>query len=265
MEKLADLHSASVVELRPTLVLIDTPHNEPPPEVIPVSRDPSPCSRVASREHSEDGINDLYGIALLEKIVYETHLKSLSKLVVPVPLVRFPSLQSPPSIDGVDEASPQPVDIGCRALVRKCLDSGAVDVMVNPIHVNTLTTLEGHAYRAHKEAAKDQQALLEIRRGRKRSWVGIHEEKPFAYLREAMVSGLMGGICRSGDENESRISAVRIDISPKRRVDIEEALGKWHFCAPCFDDDSLLIAATLMFEHALSMPELEKWRIPTGE
>ncbi|KAI1363713.1 hypothetical protein F5Y08DRAFT_340421 [Xylaria arbuscula] len=280
MEKLAELHNTSVIELRPTLVLIDTPHDEPPPEVIPVSRDPSPCSRVPSGEHNADSImNTLYGIGLLEKIVYETHLKSLSKLVVPVPIVSFPSLQSSPLLNGIDEESPQPADLGCflkspspsgnlmtgRDLVRRCLDSGAVDVMVNPIHVNTLTTLEGHAYRAHKEAVKDQQALLEIRRGRKRSWVGIHEEKPFAYLREAMVSGLMGGICRPGDENESRISAVRIDITPKRRTDVEEALGKWHFCAPCFDDDSLLIAATLMFEHALAMPELEKWRIPTDQ
>ncbi|KAK5631987.1 hypothetical protein RRF57_007701 [Xylaria bambusicola] len=280
MEKIADLHNTSMVELKPTLVLIDTPHDEEPPEVIPVSRDPSPCSKVASSDHSEDDIgHNLYGLALLEKIVYETHLKSLSKLVVPIPVVGFPSLRTRPSTNGIGEDSLQPTDIGCflkshgpsdkttagRALVRRCLDSGAVDVMASPIHVHTLTTLEGHAYRAHREASKDQQALIEIRRGRKRSWVGIHEKKPFAYLREAMVSGLMGGICRSGEENESRISAVRIDISPKRRMDIEEALGKWHFCAPCYDDDSLLIAAALMFEHALAMPELEKWRIPTDQ
>ncbi|KAI3336401.1 HD-domain/PDEase-like protein [Xylariaceae sp. AK1471] len=282
IEKLLQLHDISMVELRPTLVLIDTPHDEQPADTTPASRDPSPYSRVAANYDEEDGVvKNLYGIRLLEKIVYETHLRSLSKLVVPIPIVSFPLLQTPPAVDGMAEAPLQPAYAGylaepqnpsrksltSRALLRSCLDSGAVDVMASPLHVKTLTTLEVHAYRAHKEAAKDQQALLELRRGRKRSWVGVHEEQPFAYLREAMVSGLMGGICRSGEESEGedRISTVRIDVSSKRRVEIEEAPGTWHFCAPCFDDDSLLIAATLMFKHALAMPELEKWRLPTDQ
>ncbi|KAI1353064.1 hypothetical protein F5Y01DRAFT_67179 [Xylaria sp. FL0043] len=280
MEKLVHLNDTSMVELRPTLVLIDTPHDEEPPEATPVSRDPSPCSKDLTKDNKEDGpIENLYGIGLLEKIVYETHLKSLSKLVVPIPVVTFPSSRDSPSIDGADNESLKPPSAEWRpgsqipsgnssrgrAILRRCVDSGAVDVMASPIHSKTLPTLEGHAYRAHKEAIKDQQTLLEIRRGRKRSWVGVHEEKPFAYLREAMVSGLMGGICRSGEENESRIYAVRVDVSSKRCVEVEEALGKWHFCAPCFDDDSLLIAATLMFKHALAMPELEKWRLPTDQ
>ncbi|GAP88490.2 putative 3 5 -cyclic nucleotide phosphodiesterase [Rosellinia necatrix] len=280
LETLIHLHDASIVDLRPTLVMIDTPHDAEPPEATPVSRDPSPHSKVTFDDNKADGLaKDLYGIGLLEKIVYETHLRSLSKLVVPIPVVSFPLLQTPPVIDGTDEEPSRPAyarylsepqdpsgnSLTSRALLRRCLDSGAVDIMASPLHVKTLTTLEVHAYRAHKEVVKDQQALLEIRRGRKRSWVGIHEEKPFAYLREAMVSGLMSGICRSGEESESRISAVRIDVSSKRRLEIEKAPGQWHFCAPCFDDDSLLITASLMFKHAFSMPELEKWRLPTDQ
>ncbi|KAI1148068.1 hypothetical protein F4825DRAFT_454848 [Nemania diffusa] len=280
IEKLVNLHDTSKVELRPTLILIDTPHDAEPPEATRVSRDLSPCSKLpALNGEDDDLVKDLYGIGLLEKIVYETHLRSLSKLVVPIPVVHFPSLGTSPAIDGTDEEPLQSTYVGYRSesrdpssnsltsrgLLRRCLDSGAVDVMASPLHAKTLTSLEVHAYRAHKEVVKDQQSLLEIRRGRKRSWVGIHEEKPFAYLREAMVSGLMGGICRSGEESESRISTVRIDVSSKRRAEIEEAPGKWHFCAPCFDDDSLLIAASLMFKHALAMPELEKWRLPTEQ
>ncbi|KAI8635069.1 HD-domain/PDEase-like protein [Xylariaceae sp. FL1651] len=280
IEKLVHLHDTSMVELKPTLVLIDTPHDERLAELTPASRDPSPYSKVAANEDKDEGpVGDLYGIKLLEKIVYETHLRGLSKLVVPIPIVSFPLLRTPPAIDGANEELPLPTYAGylserqdpagklltSRALLRRCLDLGAVDVMASPLHVKTLTTLEVHAYRAHKEAARDQQSLLEIRRGRKRSWVGVHGDKPFAYLREAMVSGLMGGICYSGKETDDRISSVRINVSSKRRGEIEEALGRWHFCAPCYDDDSLLIAATLMFKHALSMPELEKWRIPTGE
>ncbi|KAI0448937.1 hypothetical protein F5B21DRAFT_77950 [Xylaria acuta] len=280
LEKLIHLHDTSMAELRPTLIFIDTPHGEVPPEVPPVSRDPSPYTTIPDIDEKEDGLaKNLYGIGLLEKIVYETQLRSLSKLVLPIPVVSFPLLRTPPAIGGTNEEPLQPAyaeylaesqessanSLTSRALLRRCLDSGAVDVMASPLHVKSLTTLEVHAYRAHKEVVKDQKAFLEIRRGRKRSWVGIHEEKPFAYLREAMVSGLMGGICRSGEESESRISTVKIDIPSKHRAEIEEAPGKWHFCAPHFDDDSLLIAATLMFKHALAMPELEKWRLPTDQ
>ncbi|KAH8165066.1 hypothetical protein CIB48_g3202 [Xylaria polymorpha] len=276
LEKLVHLHDTSVTELRPTLIFIDTPHDE----VSLVSRDPSPYSRIPADDEKEDSlVKELYGIGLLEKIVYETQLRSLSKLVMPIAVVSFPLLRTPPAIGVADEEPLQPAyaeyltesqgssvnSLTSRALLRRCLDSGAVDVMASPLHVKSLTTLEVHAYRAHKEVAKDQQAFLEIRRGRKRSWVGIHEEKPFAYLREAMVSGLMGGICRSGEESESRISTLKIDVSSKHRAEIEEAPGKWHFCAPSFDDDSLLMAATLMFKHALAMPELEKWRLPTDQ
>lgn len=269
-----------MVELKPTLVMIDTPHDAEPPEAAPVSRDHSPCSKGSADDNrADEPARDLYGIGLLEKIVYETHLRSLSNLVVPIPVISFPLLQTPQAVDEADEEFSEPAYAGyltepegssgtsltSRGLLRRCLDSGAVDIMASPLHTKTLTTLEVHAYRAHKEVVKDQQALLELRRGRKRSWVGIHEEKPFAYLREAMVSGLMSGICRSGEESESRISTVRIDVPTKRRTEIEEAPGRWHFCAPCFDDDSLLVAATLMFKHALAMPELEKWRLPTGK
>ncbi|KAI0480523.1 HD-domain/PDEase-like protein [Xylariaceae sp. FL0804] len=277
---LLHLHDISMVELKPTLVLIDTPHDEQPLESTAASRDPSPHSRVSAVGSQDEPIGgELYGVALLERIVYETHLRSLSRLVVPIPVVSFPSLQTPPANDGAyDEPSPPAYagylseatdpsskSLSSRALLRRCLDSGAVDVMASPLHMKTLTTLEVHAYRAHKEAAREQQALLEVRRGRKRSWVGVHEEKPFAYLREAMVSGLMSGICRSGEEDENRIGSVRINVSSKRRAEIEEALCKWHFCAHEFCDDDLLVSATLMFKHALSMPELDKWRIPTDQ
>ncbi|KAI0010145.1 HD-domain/PDEase-like protein [Xylariaceae sp. FL0662B] len=280
LSKLFDLHDASMVELKPTLVLIDTPHDEQVLEPPSRSRECSPCSEVS--QEGDIGTcpdEELYGIKLLERIVYETHLRSLTRLVVPIPIVSFPLLQSPPANDGANDDPIQPAYAGYlaeapdptrkfltnRALLRKCLDSGAVDVMASPLHIKTLTTLEVHAYRAHKEAAREQQALLEVMRGRKRSWVGVSEEQPYSYLREAMVSGLMSGICRSDEEHDDRIGSVKINISSERRTEIAEAVGKWHFCAHDFCDDSLLIAASLMFKHALSMPELENWRIPTDQ
>lgn len=280
VSKLLHLHDISMVELKPTLVLIDTPHDEQILESIPPSRDPSPHSRVFNAVELDLCVDqELYGLTLLEKIVFETHSRNLSKLVVPIPIITFPLLQSPPANDGSADEAPQAPYVGYlaqeadpssrlltnRGLLRKCLDSGAVDVMASPIHMKSLTTLEVHAYRAHKEALKEQQAIMEIRRGRKRSWVGHHEEKPFGYLREAMVSGLMNGICRTGEENDAVIGNVKIGVSAEGRLETALAVAKWHFDAHSFCDDQLLIAANLMFRHALNMPELEKWRIPTDQ
>lgn len=273
-----------MVELKPTLVLIDTPHDEQVLEPSLSERDHSPCSEVSRGELKEgDSVGELYGLRLLERIVYETHLRSLSKLVVPIPIISFPSLQSPPASDGAnDGANDDPVhsrytdylseapgitrrSLTSRALLRKCLDSGAVDVMASPLHVKTLTSLEVHAYRAHKQATREQQAALEVQRGRKRSWVGVSGDQPYSYLREAMVSGLMRRICLSNTESEDRIGSVKINVPYEHRSEIAKVVGKWYFCAHDFGDDALLVAATLMFKHAFSMPELEQWRIPTGK
>lgn len=275
VEKLLDLHDTSNIDLRPTIVLIDMPHDEKLSDSDSYSQNSSPQFTNGGGIYG----GGMYGLRLLEKVVYETHSRNLAKLVVAIPVISFPLLQSPsPSESSSTELaqspyseylqqnnSSHPRSTNNRALVRKCLDSGAVDVMASPLHVKTLTTLEVHAYRAHKEALKEHQALLEIKRGRKRSWVGVHEEQPFSYLREAMVSSLMGGICRSGHESDVVIGSVRISVSPEQQAAIADAVGKWHFCAHEFDDDQLLIAASLMFKHAFSMSELEHWRIPTGE
>ncbi|KAI1856185.1 uncharacterized protein JN550_013893, partial [Neoarthrinium moseri] len=278
IERLLDLHDTTTVELKPTLVLIDVPHDEHTAGSFSPSRDPSPHSRGSTEASQDDGTEkEVYGLRLLEKVVYETHSRNIARLVVPIPVITFPLLQTPPPLDSASEQpenapyagylseSPIPVNriVTNRALLRRCLDSGAVEVMASPIHIKTLPTLEVHAYRAHKEALKEQQALLEIRRGRKRSWVGVHEEKPFSYLREAMVSGLMSGICRSGEENDALIGSVRLGVSLEQKAAIIEAVGNWHFDAHEFGDDQLVMAASLMFRHAFSMPELEQWRIPT--
>ncbi|KAI8963905.1 3',5'-cyclic-nucleotide phosphodiesterase regA [Daldinia sp. FL1419] len=279
ISKLFHLQDTSMVGLKPTLVLIDTPYDEQVLEPSP-ERDHSPFSESSQGERKNgQPEEELYGLRLLERIVYETHLRSLSRLVVPIPVISFPLLRSPPANDGTNDDPQQPTyadylsevpgatggSLTNRALLRKCLDSGAVDVMASPLHIKTLTTLEVHAYRAHKEAAREQQAVLEVRRGRKRSWVGVHEEQPYSYLREAMVSGLMKGICQSGEESEDRIGNVRVSVPSDIRSHISEAIGMWHFSAHEFCDDSLLIAAILMFKHAFSMPELEQWRIPTEQ
>lgn len=202
----------------------------------------------------------------------------LVKLVVPIPIIsRPPLLQPGPEIgrdanDGAVGGTPVFMSstssrLSRPELVRTCLDYGAADVMTSPLQPQNIESIEVHAYKAHQAAARERQAVLQVRKNRKRSWVGVDTGgKPFAYLREAMVSGLMRGICRldDDDEDENSLGTFRISVSAERQVEIAEAVGQWHFCAHDFSDDELVVAASLMFSHALSMPELEQWRIPPG-
>ena len=258
-----------MVDLKPTIILIDTPFQDRLPER---SRSRSRSPHSPPEEDSENHEEELYGLALLQRIISESSLRNLSKLVVPVPIVGFPRPDSrnanPGSDDVMDGIAGVKTRPGSskrhRRMLKRCLDLGATDVMANPMDAKCITNLEVHAYRAHREAARDQKALLEVRRGRKRSWVGISEEKPFAYLREAMVSSLMNGICRVENETEDGVANVRIFVSAEKQAEIVSVIGQWHFSAHDFSNDELILAAAVMFQHAFSMPELEAWRIPTG-
>lgn len=283
MQQWLSLQDVSVVELKPTLILIDTPCDDQVPERLR-SRTPSPHCPPPIDDH-EDHEEDLYGLALLQRIVSESQLRNISKLVVPVPIVTFPTSASA-SGDSLDNTSSRETSYGCpraaarrkvqarsssqertanRRMLKICLDFGATDVMVSPMNAKCITNLEVHAYRAHRDAAREQKAMLEVQRGRKRSWVGINEEKPFSYLREAMVSNLMSRICRIDIGMEEPVTNVKVMVPAERRRMIDEAVAEWHFCAHNFSEDELIVVSSTMFEHALSMPGLENWRMPTGE
>lgn len=263
--------------MKPTLIVLDTPYDDRISAEKSPSRSPSPHSPPPEDEEAQNGESELYGLALLQRVVSESYMRSISKLVLPVPLVVFPPPERTEGNDGSaapkDEAA-KGILLACsaatrraanRRLLKRCLDLGATDVMSNPMNIKCITNLEVHAYRAYRDAARDQRSVLEVRRGRKRSWVGVNEEKPFAYLREAMVSSLMNGICRLGPESDSRMANVRVFVSPERQSRVAIAVGQWHFSAHEFTDDELIVAASIVFKHALAMPELEKWRIPAGE
>ncbi|CZR68079.1 related to PDE2-high affinity 3`,5`-cyclic-nucleotide phosphodiesterase [Phialocephala subalpina] len=277
VSKLSELNQSSIVELIPTLVLIDIPYedqlNERPGREI---RTPSPSSQQIGL-YDEERSKEAYGLKLLQWIASEIQYQSLSRLVVPVAVVSIPEHNSLPIIsrERTDSESRKQFNYSFSSKKRaglvkpldqirtvRYLDIGAVDVLTSPLLHERLPSLAIHAYRAHKDASKEQRALLEMKRGRKRSWVGVDDQKPYAYLREAMVSGLMDGICKVGGEDEP-FGHVRISIALDRREKISAAVGSWNFSAHDFTDDELLHAALLMLQHALAMPELEKWRIST--
>lgn len=148
---------------------------------------------------------------------------------------------------------------------KKYLDVGAIDVLTSPLSHERMESLGIHAYRAHKDATKSQTALLEIKRGRKRSWVGYENKEPYSYLREAMVSTLMDSICHLGKESEPTLSHISSPLSLHRQNKIADAIGQWNFSAHEFTEEELIYAAQLMLQHALMMPELKKWRVPEGK
>lgn len=243
-------------------------------------RTPSPSSKQMDGILEDASLEDAYGLKLLQWIATEIQYQSLSRLIVPVAMCAPPqhkrlSLAARPRGNSRTEGSLDEnlafiskrrtgfSNSSEQARTIKYLDTGAVDVLASPLLQERLPSLAVHAYRAHKDASKEHRALVDMKRGRKRSWVGVDDQKPYAYLREAMVSGLMDGICKLGGEEEP-FKHVRISVEPQRREKISAAVGTWHFSAHEFTDDELLHAALIMLQHALSMPELEHWRLSTG-
>jgi hypothetical protein len=269
LSRLIQLQQDCLSPATPAIVLIDTPHDEQTLDLPALSAASSyPLDPASSSPEIHAPEDDVYGLNLLQKLITESHLRSMAKLVVPVPVISYPDsvVSDDRQTDGAVESPAVPLNslAAHRPLIRKCLDLGAVDVIISPLSSKCITTLEICAYKAHRDAAREQQELLEITKGRKRSWVGVNQQKPFAYLREAMVSGLMNGICRISFE-EGQIASAHIAVSVDRQAAIAHAVGKWHFCAHSFTDDELLVASMVMFKHALAMPGLERWRLPAGK
>ncbi|KAF4124153.1 3',5'-cyclic-nucleotide phosphodiesterase [Geosmithia morbida] len=280
LSKVFEPYHHHMVEMKPTVVLLDTPNDDsilrdyPRPTSSSSTTSPSRRRLPASEVHTPD--NELQGLDLMQKLIVEARLRNIAKLVVPVPIIRQPELEPAPAeptstetaqamTDGAVEHQPMSSGLANnRDIIRRCLELGAADVVIGPLSQRCIATLETCAYRAHRDAIKEHEELLEIKRGRQRSWVGVSDEKPFAYLREAMVSGLMKRICRLGPE-DSQITGIQISVSSERQAEIADAVGHWHFSAHLFTDDELVVASMIMFKHTLSMPDLEKWRIPTDQ
>jgi hypothetical protein len=209
----------------------------------------------------------------------EIHSKNFSKLVIPVVILSgldrdwASSTLPSPSVHG-----PQVLTDTVR-LVRY-LDAGAVDVLSSPLSKDSVHGLAVHAYRVHKEVSREESRFLTAKKNRKLSWVGVNDAKPYAYLREAMVSTLMSGICNPetvGDSLDSTYDDLEtpnelvsnnprdLFVDQDRRAFAAQAIGTWSFSAHEFTDDELVYCCLLMLRHALQMPELEQWNMTDGE
>ncbi|RAO69170.1 uncharacterized protein BHQ10_005182 [Talaromyces amestolkiae] len=210
---------------------------------------------------------DSYGVQLVALLASDLQLQDGPKLITPVAMMRTPG--------GLGEEAekmelPQlsqkmcATSLALPSLPSRCIDAGAADVLCQPLHEARVQGLLVHAYRVRRTARKELTRFLSIKKARKQSWVGMHAEKPYSYLREAMVSKLLESICHPEQVIEE-FQYGELNISPERKEMIEREVGVWRFPVHHLTDDELVYAACTMIGHAMTMPEVGPWRLTKAE
>ena len=215
--KLAEIQEAVKVDCTPILAIFDvdsdSTHNhllqlggQKSKGLSPEAASPSAPALHRQLTFSSEA-DECYGLQLLSRIASDLQVDEGVKLVIPVALVRKNRKDSNGAhvstaknsqagkdspISSAFDDKPSPVDPN---MMLQCLDAGALDVVPSPLNNEKILGLTVHAYRIYKTAKKEQSAFLAsaskymaAARRRKQSWVGIEEEEPYAYLREAMYA-----------------------------------------------------------------------------
>ncbi|KAF3028607.1 3',5'-cyclic-nucleotide phosphodiesterase [Penicillium rubens] len=208
------------------------------------------------------------GLSLLSGVSNDIQAQEGPNLVIPVAVLRLPTPDTPGDNAATGPTS-QPDSQGPLTLehkqIARCLDAGAMDVLTTPLDRPRIQGLVVHAYRTRKAAQREMSRFLARRKQRKLSWVGVHDEQPYSYLREAMVSKLMKGICNPEEVIHDEFQEQDLNIDPARIPFIKEQVGSWKFCAHEFTEDELVFGACEMIQHALNMPGLDHWRLTPDE
>ncbi|EEQ33188.1 nucleotide phosphodiesterase [Microsporum canis CBS 113480] len=223
----------------------------------PSAVSPSSTSRRSLAFSSES--EELFGLHLLSRFSADIQAREAPHAIIPIAILRNvlpPSthnLRSGKTVESSPSTKPSSKRPDDRQMSR-CLDAGAIDVLVSPIDQTRVHGLLTHVYRIRKAAQKENSRFMAAsgQKMRKYSWVGVSstadDERPYAYLREAMVSKLMKRICNPEEAlDDSLISDVC--VSDERKEEVKAAIAEWHFCAHDFTDDELF------------MLPLEHWRI----
>lgn len=217
-------------------------------------------SRIASDLQVEEGVQLIIPVAIVQPKRRDSYdhalLQAETNYVLRAPY--GPETEaSKVDADQSDIIDPQ--------MMLQCLDAGALDVVRSPLDKAGIMGLTVHAYRIYKKAKNEQKGFMATtRRRRKQSWVGVEEEKPYAYLREAMVKKLLKGICDPQNLIED-YQHRDLFVTEERKALIAEEIGKWSFCGHDFSEDELVYAGYLILNHALSVPFVDKWRIGRGK
>lgn len=257
---------------RPTAILIQTSYHDPSPQGRRPDddrRSPSPGTALEVAPPATRP-SELCGFDFLQYLDEEINKRSLSRLCLPVIVVSGPKpgkgVLSSASSDTLRGRSPFPDFPSADASFgpSRFLDAGAADVMTSPLSRDRILSLCSLAYHASKDSTR-RASLWGPNADRKLSWCGIDQDtRPYAYLREAMVSGLMNGITNP-DYVDQSVNPAHYHIHPTRAQAVADAIGTWSFSAHELDEDELLYAAFCMLRHTLQMPGLEEWHLRDGK
>ncbi|KAL4792971.1 hypothetical protein BDV19DRAFT_239333 [Aspergillus venezuelensis] len=263
--KLAELSESNGNSCTPIFAFLDIDlHTEDAPPLVRRSTSrsswqgppsPAPLARGFTFTSQNEGSSDL---KLLSGLSTDIQVHDGPNLVIPVAILRPPPKEPTSAPEQQQPYIPHPQHIS------RCLDAGAVDVLAGPVDRVRIQGLVVHAYRTRKVALKEQSRFMARRKSRKHSWVGVHDEQPYSYLREAMVSKLMKGICNPEDVVEE-LHDGDYHVEDERKEYIKSRIGKWDFTAHEFNDDELVYAAYAMLQHAFTIEELEEWKLTPGE
>jgi 3',5'-cyclic-nucleotide phosphodiesterase len=201
------------------------------------------------------------GLSLLSGVSTDIQVQGGPKLVIPIAILRVTGSDAPEPTS--EPQSKHPITLEHKQIAR-CLDAGAVDVLMAPLDRSRIQGLVVHAYRYHRSAQREMSRFLAHKKNRKLSWVGVHDEQPYAYLREAMVSKLMKGICNP-EEVIEEFQEREIHVELDREPFVKQQVGSWSFSAHDFTEDELVFAACEIIQHAFNLPGLEHWRLTPGE
>lgn len=281
--KLSELHDSVKFDCTPIIALFDVGtqnrndhHSRPRPRFATSAESPVPSPHSLRRQITFSSESDeSYGLQLLSRIASDLQVEDGVQLIIPVAIVqpKRKDSDSPAEYSAAvreNEATTSSTEdqsaIIDSHMMLNCLEAGALDVVQSPLDKAGILGLTVHAYRIYKAAKKEQVGFLAQARGRrKQSWVGVEEEeKPYAYMREAMVKKLLKAIC----EPETVIEDYQhrdLHVAEARKPIIASEVGKWGFCAHDFSEDELVYAGYIMLDHALQMHELDRWRISKGE
>ncbi|RMD44751.1 hypothetical protein DV735_g290, partial [Chaetothyriales sp. CBS 134920] len=270
--KLSELHDQVKVDCTPIIACFDFNAG-----ATATATDESPNMLRRQITFSAES-DESYGVPLLSRIASDLQVDDHLQLIIPVAVVRprrnesydAAAHQARQQTGGVARApfggETEPVTLEDTSdaidpqMMLQCLDAGALDVVKSPLDKAGIMGLTVHAYRIYKNAKKEQSAFMAVsHRARKQSWVGVEEEKPYAYLREAMVKKLLKGICDPQHVIED-YQHRDIHVEAERKAAIAEAIGQWGFDGHQFNEDELVYAAVYILKHAVSLPECEPWR-----
>lgn len=183
----------------PTIVVTQVYHEQGASAKSHQERSLSPRSE-AARAIDHLHIQKLDGIQFLRHVTrYRKTRKELDNVILVALLVGNPSsdhsLSPSKGFRGRHLARDDPERTSIFYLWTTYMDAGAVDVMTSPFHSSRAESLTAHIYSFQKGTAATAK--------RKTSWVGVGDARPYAYLREVMVSGLMDRICDPENVDET--------------------------------------------------------------